>query len=385
MARRANGEGSIRQRKDGRWIGEQMWKGERQNSVYGRTKKEVSEKLAEQRRQLERGVDLSQKDITVTAFLRRWLEEVSKPNNAPGTSERYEELMTKYLIPGLGRYKLRELNPQVVQTFINRVPKTIAPRTVRNIRNCLHTALQTAMTWRLVEYNAADGVRVPKAPPLKARALEPSQVEALFAVIRGRRLEALYLLATIIGIRQGELLALRKVDIDLEKMELRIEGQLKKVGKEWRWLPTKTDASKRTLIIPEMPVLVKALRRSLSDQSECELLFPSEKSTPILPRNLNRAFKAICVRANIGVITLKNGQKSSTIRFHDLRHTAGSWALANGQDIKTTQEMLGHTLASTTSDLYGHVLQERKRDTVNTTVKKAFGWVSNEDEADKAA
>jgi integrase len=357
-----------------------MWNGVRQKSVYGRTRREVKEKLAEQRRQLEHGMDLSQKDVTVEAFLRRWLEEVSRPNNAPGTSERYEELMEKYLTPSLGRYKLRELNPQIVQTCINRIPKTVAPRTVRNIRNTLHTALQTALTWRMVEYNAADGVRVPKAPPLRPRALEPSQVMALFAAIRGRRLEALYLLATVMGIRQGELLALRKADVSLDTMELRIEGQLKKVGKEWRRLPTKTDASKRTLVIPDMPALVRALRRSLDDQRDNELLFPSEAGTPIIPRNLATSFKRICVRANIGVVVLKDGRKSSTIRFHDLRHTAGSWALAHGQDLKTTQEMLGHTMASTTSNLYGHVLQERKRDTVNTTVKKAFGWVTAEGE-----
>jgi integrase len=134
----------------------------------------------------------------------------------------------------------------------------------------------------------------------------------------------------------------------------------------WVRLPTKTDASKRTLIIPDMPILVKALQRSLQDQGDSELLFPSEAGTPILPRNLATSFKRILKRAGLPAI----------IRFHDLRHTAGSWALAHRQDIKTTQEMLGHTLASTTSDLYGHVLQERKRDTVNTTVKKAFEWVS---------
>ncbi len=76
MARRASGRGTIRVRKDGRYIGEQSWRGERQKSVYGKTKREVQGKLDEQRQQLDRGMDLTQKDQTVEEFLYRWLEEV---------------------------------------------------------------------------------------------------------------------------------------------------------------------------------------------------------------------------------------------------------------------------------------------------------------------
>ena len=75
------------------------------------------------------------------------------------------------------------------------------------------------------------------------------------------------------------------------------------------------------------------------------------------------------------VALLKKAELPDTIRFHDLRHTAASFALANGMDIKTTMEMLGHAQASTTLDIYGHVLKENKRVVVNDVVNRAFGNV----------
>jgi site-specific recombinase XerD len=115
--------------------------------------------------------------------------------------------------------------------------------------------------------------------------------------------------------------------------------------------------------IPDL--LIEPLRRVLAEQGNGSLLFPSEAGTAISPRNLVRQFKAL----------LKKAELPDTIRFHDLRHTAASFALANGMDIKTTQDMLSHAEANTTLDIYGHVLKENKRVVVNDVVNRAFGNV----------
>jgi integrase len=267
-----------------------------------------------------------------------------------------------YLIPQLGRHKLRELNPRHVQAFLNALPKKLAGNTIRNIRALLRKALNVALGWHLVEYNAAQPVTLPKkGVRKKVQALEPSQVAAFFAALKGHPREVLYRVATIMGLREGELLALLKTDVDLENCELHISKQVQVVDGVMTVRTTKTEASQRTLTIPDM--LIPDFARQLQEQPECSLLFPSGARTYILPRNLVRQFKGLLDDAGLPRV----------IRFHDLRHTAGSWALAHGMDIKTTQEMLGHTQASTTINTYGHPLKERRANVVNTAVNKGFG------------
>lgn len=91
----------------------------------------------------------------------------------------------------------------------------------------------------------------------------------------------------------------------------------------------------------------------------------SRRGTPISPRNLVRQFKDL----------LTDAELPGKIRFHDLRHTAATWALVNGLDFSTVMEMLGHSQASTTLNFYAHALKESRRVAVNDAVNKAFGGV----------
>lgn len=373
--KRASGEGHFRKRKDGRWEGRIMLEGKR-HYVYGATRSECVEKVQELKAQHSRGRDLNKKTITVAEFLDQWFEEVGKVTLRERTFHLYEEIKTKYLIPKLGKYKLYELNAQHVQRFINDLTKTtytngkttkkLAPRTVRNIRNVLRRALNTALQWRLVDHNAAQAVVVPKVEQKRVETLEKTQVVKLFKRLRGHPREALYMTAIVLGLRQGELLGLRKEDVNLEKRELRIDGQIQLIDGKCVRMSPKTEASRRTVVIPD--ILVPLLEKALSEQPECTLLFPSEAGTPILPRNLVRQFKNLLTDAGL----------PSTIRFHDLRHTAATFALSNGLDVKTTMEMLGHSQASTTLNIYAHVLKENRQNVVNTVVNKAFGDVVTE-------
>ena len=375
--KRSSGEGSIQKRKDGRWQASVMVDRKR-HYVYGATRSEVVEKLKELKQQHERGRDISKKTVTIEAFLNQWFDEVGKVTLKPRTFHRYEEIKTKYLIPKLGSYKLTELNAQHVQRFINDLIKTtytrgkttkrLAPRTVRNIRNVLRRVLSTALQWRLIEHNAAQPIVVPKVEQKKPEALEPAQVAKFFKTIKGHPREPLYMMAIMLGLREGELLGLRKEDVNLERRELHIDGQIQWIDGKLQRVPTKTEASKRTVTIPEK--LVTLLERALAEQMECSLLFPSRVGTPINPRNLIRQFKELLTKAGL----------PDTIRFHDLRHTAASYALANGLDVKTTMEMLGHSQASTTLNIYAHVLKENRRDAVNVAVNKAFGNVVIDEE-----
>ena len=88
------------------------------------------------------------------------------------------------------------------------------------------------------------------------------------------------------------------------------------------------------------------------------------------------------MKANFRVRKLSREELTSDVRFHDLRHTAGSWALANGMDVKMTQDMLGHAQASTTLNLYAHALKENRSATVNNAVDRTFGVDNGEEHPD---
>ena len=358
--KRSSGEGSPRKRKDGRWEWSVMFDGKRRY-VYGKTKAEARERYEELKKQYEEGLDLGAVTQTVEVYLGRWLTDVVYTALRPRTADYYASLVKRYISPAIGAVSLKELNPQHVQRLINGLPKTLAPRTVRNIRAVLRRALNNALTWRLVTYNAAQGVAMPKVEKYQARIPTPEEAARFRDVIRGIRLEALYLLAMGLGLRRGEALGLRKEDIDLTRQELHINGQVQLIRGKVEWVSTKTEASKRTLPIPDVLMLV--VQQSMLEHPDNPLLFPSETGTLIRPRNLVRQFKELLTKAGL----------PDTIRFHDLRHFAATTLLSNGADIPTTQAVLGHTDASVTLNFYAHAIPGRTRIVVNDVVNKTFG------------
>ena len=328
MPRRSSGEGSPRKRKDGRWEWSVMLDGKR-HYVYGKTKQEARDKYEELKKQHAAGVDLGSAAQTVEVYLQRWVEDVIEPTLRPRTVEYYKGIIKRYINPAIGIVPLKDLNPQHVQRLINGLPKKLAPRSVRNIRAVLRRALNNALTWRLVTYNAATGIAMPKVEKYRSRIPTPEEAAEFRKAIAGIRLEALYLIAMFLGLRRGEVLGLLKENIDVKTREIHITGQVQLVqGKAVRTV-TKTEASKRTLPIPD--VLLPAVEKALLEQPDNPLLFPSEAGTPILPRNLVRQFKELLTKAKL----------PDTIRFHDLRHFAATMLLANGTDVSTTQAAHG--------------------------------------------
>src|SRR2546421_11169052 len=116
---RGYGEGTIRQRADGRWEARLRDQGAGQRSFYGSTRREVQLKLLEGRRDRDRGKAHTTSRLTVERFLRQWLEDVARQRVRPQTFKRYRELVTAHLIPALGRIALDKLGPADVQAMLN--------------------------------------------------------------------------------------------------------------------------------------------------------------------------------------------------------------------------------------------------------------------------
>lgn len=175
--RRGHNEGSIYQRKsDGRWVGSVHlgWNedGRRRKVVYGKTRAEVSQKIAKIIADHQKGLPIQTSDMTLSAFLDQWLEQSVKPSVRPRTYDSYTSIVNLHLKPALGKHKLPKLTQQQIMTMM--AAKRAAgssERTIAYIRAVLRIALNQAMRLDLVHRNVAALVKAPTASDFEARAL----------------------------------------------------------------------------------------------------------------------------------------------------------------------------------------------------------------------
>ena len=360
VTRRANAEGSIRRREDGRWEARITSEG-RRRSFYGPTRESVHRKLTAALRAAQDGVPVPPQQATLAGFWRTWLPSV-KTTIRPATWRRYEQLGRVHILPLLGRVRLVKLSPQHVGLLHERMLAVgISPTTVHHAHMLLHRALEDAVRWGALSRNVVGLVHPPRMAETELRTLTPSQVRALCAAAVGDRFEALFVVAVTTGLRQGELLALRWRDVNLEAATLQVTGTLTRDGQGLAVTAPKTARSRRQVVLS--PPSVAALIRHRSLQAEerermgpiwvdQDLVFPNVIGGPMQRDHLvRRHFVPLLRRAGL-----------PTVRFHDLRHTAATLLLGGGVHPKIAAEMLGHTTVAITLNRYSHVTETMQRE-----------------------
>jgi integrase len=398
--RRGRGEGSIHERPDGRWcasIDLGIVDGKRKRKyIYGATRKEVVEKLKAAQIAQATGANLAVERISVAQFLDRWIDDVVSKRNKARTVDGYKQIIKDHLKPHLGRHQLDKLRPEHVQAMLNALAaQGLKYNTLRNIRAALRRALNQAMRWQYVQRNVATLVDVPRyrhdtdddkgdeeqpSPEFTIQPLDEEQARALLDVVAGHRLEALYRIALSLGLRRGEVLALRWSDIDFERATLRVTGLLQRLRGKLERGTTKTASSARGIDLP--PVLLAQLkqRRTAQEREQRDagqawqdngLVFTTRLGTPIEPRNLIRHFKWVLKKAGL----------PETIRFHDLRHSCATLLIAQGVHPRVVMEILRHSQISTTMNTYAHVLPRLQRD-ATTKIEELIGGSPTKGEGD---
>jgi integrase len=359
MGRRGNGEGSISRRKDGRWEAKytaHTADGPKRRALYGKTRKEAADKLAKALADRASGYTFDTENMSVGEYLDRWLNDSDRGSVRPSTYERHEQIVRLHLKPALGRVKLSKLTPAHVQgLYRDKLDSGLSPATVQKIHTVLHKALAQALKWNMIARNAADAVKAPRPAPEEMHPLSPNEARKLIEAVRGDTLEALYVLAVHTGMRQGELLALKWEDVDLNEEVIRIRRTLVRSGGRISLGEPKTKGSRRTVYLTG--AAVEALKTHLEQQLEDierlgdlyrdhGLVFTSGVGTLINPTNLRRrSFAPLLQRAGL-----------PQIRFHDLRHTCATSLLSRNVHPKYVQELLGHATVAITLDTYSHMI-----------------------------
>jgi integrase len=252
--RRGNGEGSIYKRGDGRWVAELDLgydEGQRKRrTLYGKTRADAANKLRAAQADHDRGVLLRTTRLTVGEFLNDWLEAV-KPNVRQRTWMRYEQYLRLHAIPKLGHLKLTALSGRHLQHLYADRLQTLSPTTVQHLHAVIHRALGSALRQRLVPFNVANEVDPPRGGRTQFRTLSPEEARRFLKACETSPSEALFVLALTTGLRQGELLALRWRDIDLDEKRLTVRGTLQRQrNKGLVVAETKTASSRRQVNRP---------------------------------------------------------------------------------------------------------------------------------------
>jgi integrase len=361
--KRANGEGHVRKRADGRWEAMVTLPAGKRKSFYRKTRAEASAALTIALRDLGQGMPIVAEKQTVGEYLTSWLDGAAY-SLAPRSITRYRGHIEHTLQPALGRIRLAKLSPQQVQAlYARKLEEGAAPGSVRQLHAVLRRALGEAHRIGLVPRNVATLVKVPKPIRHDMQVLSPDEARILLAAVEGDRLEALYVLALTTGMRIGELLALRWTDVDLQTKTpaVHVRATLRyKNADTYFFEPPKTPKSRRRIGLSS--TALEALRchrtRQLEERlavgvvwRDEDLVFCTPIGTALCGNHLSdRDFQAVLKRAGV-----------PRVRFHDLRHTCATLLLRRGVHPKVVSELLGHSTVTMTLDRYSHVLPDMQQ------------------------
>ncbi|MEU2429883.1 site-specific integrase [Streptomyces sp. NPDC007861] len=393
---RANGDGTVYQRKDSRWeaAGYVLAPGNtrRRVRVYGTTRKEALAKLTEKIAASNRGLPVPSAQGSVAAYLTYWLEHVAVHHLRENTHTRYTACVNRYLIPGLGKKKLAKLTAKDVRTWLNQLRTTcqcctrridarrdqpcccaigqccrklLSPLTLTYVHSVLKSALEHAVREEEIPRNVARNVRTGTPHPRRFEPLTADEARQFLNTANGHRLHALFELALHTGLRKGELLGLRWEDLDLDAGTAAIRRTLQRTTAcGLTTLPTKTRASERRIALPTRCVHSLKLHHE-QQQREREAagttwqdsghVFTTVQGRAIDPTNLTRAFSTLLRKAGL-----------RRIRFHDLRHSTATLLLEQGVELVVIKELLGHAHIGVTAAVYAHVRLRLQRDAIDT-------------------
>ena len=336
--------------------------------LYAGTQKELTAKLR-QNIDIYQGIDLTEQSrMTLAEWLEQWLGHMSATLR-PGTLEHYQRDMENHVVPFLGKKMLSQVTATDLRKLYDSLKKNgrVKPRpgqghglsstTVHGIHTTLHHALQAAVEQGLIPTNPADEVEPPKVICQPLNILNEQQLETFIEAIKADTIwHDFFYTELTTGLRLGEICGLMWTDFDNNAGTLRICRTLHR-EKDGRLVAgdTKTYAGTRKIVLPPSTA---ELLRARKKKSFSPWIFhdPLRPEAPVNPSAAYHQMKKLLAQAGL-----------PSIRFHDLRHTFSTHALASGVDAKTLSGILGHTKASFTLDTYTHTtgdMQKRAADIV---------------------
>jgi len=270
--RRGNQEESIYQKTNGMWRAQMMLNGGRL-SITVATRSEAQDWLRKTRNQIENGLTYKGATTSFEQFLDEWLI-AAKSRLTEHSWRDYAQVIRDHIKPTLGKIRLRDLSAARIQRLYDqRIAEGLGLRTVYKLHSVIHASLNSAMKLGLIGRNPDDATQPPKLVRKEMRFLTAPQVKRLLENAKKTedRNYALYYLAIVTGMREGELLALRWDDINLEKGLLNVKLSLKRFpGGGLKLSQPKTKTSVRTINVGGEAIEVLRIQRLRNDQDKAK-------------------------------------------------------------------------------------------------------------------
>lgn len=384
--RRANGEGSIYQRKDGKWCSQYIDCFGAKKYFYGKTQQEVKKKLQEAIRQSNDGIALNPRKITVSAWVKEWLDTFQRPVIRESTYSYNLTRWRTHIEPYFSHIQLKDLRAEHVQRFLNEKATKrqdgrrggYSASTVSLLYSALRCSLEKAVELGYIPKNPANSVQIRAREMAKKRILSLSEQQAFENCVKGDLSQwynsSIFLLMLYTGMRVGEALGLQLSDVDLSKMEIKVcrtVGSIENTagkGKKLYISSPKTKAGQRVIPLSETAAELLAAqidkrnetveqmrpiwqeRGKTLDFADAGYIYLTDGGRLIDHPNLVRKLKQLCKKAGIEYVTP-----------HALRHSFATRWIEAGLDVRTLSDILGHRDVRMTLNIYTHALPEQKR------------------------
>lgn len=359
--KRTNGEGSIYQRPDGLWVGQVVIGRSAQTGdlvkkyVYGRDQGDVvakKNKLLQQNRDI---IDIDADSITVRDWINRYLEIYAKTRVRENTLVSYKYVAENHIYDHIGSIKLGKLRSIQIQSMVNKIlDEGNSARTAQYAFAVLRAAIRQAMKEEILFRNPALAVSLPRIRRKEIRPLTENEWKSIFATAKkySMRVYREILVEWATGMRRSELLGLKWADLDEENSTITVQRAVMNAEDGPKLDDTKTEASRRTLGLPEFVMAELRKHRALqaaaqlksTDWNDLNLIFSNNHGGLQVPNTLSKAFARIASEARLTGVT-----------FHKLRHDHASRLVIEGIHLKKVQTQLGHSSITTTMDIYSHL------------------------------
>ncbi|MDD4493449.1 MAG: tyrosine-type recombinase/integrase [Eubacteriales bacterium] len=371
--KRADGEGTIRKRADGRWEARysdprELDPKKRQKSIIRKSQREATQQLKALLAEIDSGVpSLTHDNPTLEEWFKSWLEDYAINKLRDGTFESYEMHVRSYINPHIGKVKLKELTGVHIQRMYNKLqePKAndganLSGASIAKIKTILSGALQQAILNRIIRINPLLETKPPKVEDTDIRILTKEEQRQFIAVLPFFNTGNMFSVALATGMRVGELCALEIGDIDRANKQITINkaaarrkdkytGEVGiKVG-----APKTKNSIRRIPLLPSVEIMIDRqlkLNEEMREQAganwrENILLFPTDEGNIHDLSGMRSAMGRILKRAGLPHMTI-----------HSLRHTYATTALNSGVAAQNVAKLLGHKDGATTLKFYAHYI-----------------------------
>jgi integrase len=345
---------AVRKLADGKW--QARWRDENgvQRAQRFRTRAEAQDHLVTVQADKRRGLTTRDAAMTVAELADAWLN--SAMNLSSGSRMTYRRDLDRYIFPRFGSVQIGKVTALAIEQWIKGELDRLAPSSVHRHYRTLRTMFGFAVKRELLIKNPCAAVTAPRVPRTDMRIFTVEQIEAIADVI-APRYRCFVLLAAYGGLRLSELVGLRRMDVNGNQVT--VAGQLLLVEGKWERTAAKTIAGHRTITVSTTVAEELAVHLDTYTGPEPDdLVFTNQQGRPVGPSFRQNVWAPACAKVGLGSRTIKNHKPafSGIPRFHDLRHTAASLAIAAGAHPKTIQQRLGHSSIVVTMDRYGHLM-----------------------------